>query len=174
LRDCPVPGWENPWLRSGLVFAGSNLRQNGTEDGVLTALEASELKLRGPQLVVMSACQTGLGDVANGEGVYGLRRAIALTGAETQVMTLWNVDDKATRYWMASYYAKLKAGGQRSAALRQIQLESAIAISPPKNAPTWNSNGLIWSGSALKPNSNGRNKSDKPDWMPLDACDRSA
>lgn len=113
---------DHPLLRSGLVFAGSNLRQSGEEDGILSALEASELKLKGTQLIVMSACQTGRGDVANGEGVYGLRRAMVLAGAESQIMTLWSIYDESTRYFMTEYYQMLKQGGDRASTLRQIQL----------------------------------------------------
>jgi CHAT domain-containing protein len=114
---------ENPLLRSGLALAGFNERASGNEDGVLTALEASQLNLFGTQLVVLSACETGLGDIANGEGVYGLRRAFAIAGAETQLMSLWQVDDFGTQSLMARYYENLTAGMGRGEALRQVQLE---------------------------------------------------
>ena len=120
----PTPGsLENPLLRSGLVLAGFNLRQSGKEDGVLTALEAAGLDLIGTKLLVLSACQTGLGDVANGEGVYGLRRAFAIAGVESQVMSLWYVSDTGTKALMVNYYQRLLKGEGRSEALRQTQLE---------------------------------------------------
>ena len=72
---------------------------------------------------MLSACDTGNGKVTNGEGVYGLRRALVIAGAEGLVMSLWQVDDVATRDPMAGYYTRLKAGKPRSSALRDIQLE---------------------------------------------------
>lgn len=114
---------ENPLLRSGLALAGFNLRKSGNEDGVLTALEVAGLNLAGTKLVVLSACETGLGDVVNGEGVYGLRRALAIAGAESQLITLWLIDDVATKDLMMSYYQRLQKNVGRSAALRQTQLE---------------------------------------------------
>jgi CHAT domain-containing protein len=114
---------ENPLLRSGLVFAGANALTSGDDDGVVTALEASSLDLRGTGLVVLSACETGVGKIANGEGVYGLRRAFVIAGAESLVMSMWEVDDAATRDLMAGYYKKLEAGLGRSEGLRAIQLE---------------------------------------------------
>jgi CHAT domain-containing protein len=75
--------------------------------------------------VVLSACETGVGKVTNGEGVYGLRRALVIAGAESLVMTLWQVDDLATRDLMAGYYARLQAGKGRSSALRDTQLAIA-------------------------------------------------
>ena len=124
----PQGGTENPLLRSGLAFAGANKLVSGTEDGILTSMEASGLDLWGTKLVVLSACDTGNGKVTNGEGVYGLRRALVIAGAEGLVMSLWQVDDVATRDLMAGYYARLKEGRPRSSALRDIQLE--IAANP--------------------------------------------
>jgi CHAT domain-containing protein/F0F1-type ATP synthase beta subunit len=114
---------ENPLLRSGLALAGANPRQSGNEDGILTALEATGLNLSGTKLVVLSACKTGLGDVQNGEGVYGLRRAFAIAGAESQLMSLWAVNDYRTNQLMVNYYQRLKNNVGRSDALRQTQLE---------------------------------------------------
>ncbi len=114
---------ENPLLRSGLALAGANQRKSGDEDGILTAAEAATLNLWGTKLVVLSACNTGVGEVRNGEGVYGLRRALVLAGSETQVMSLWPVSDKGTRELMINYYRGLQAGGGRGAALRQAQLK---------------------------------------------------
>ena len=114
---------ENPLLRSGLALSGANQRRSeGGEDGILTALEAAGLDLWGTKLVVLSACETGIGEVKNGEGVYGLRRALVLAGSESQVMSLWQVSDEATRELMVEYYKGLQAGKGRTEALRQVQL----------------------------------------------------
>jgi CHAT domain-containing protein len=115
--------FENPLLRSGLALSGANLRQSGEDDGVLTALEAAGLDLWGTKLVVLSACDTGVGEVKNGEGVYGLRRALVLAGSETQVMSLWPVADEGTRDLMIEYYQALQRGAGRSEGLRQVQLQ---------------------------------------------------
>ncbi|MCA1634395.1 MAG: CHAT domain-containing protein [Acidobacteria bacterium] len=117
---------ENPLLRSGLALAGANARGAGGEgdDGILTSLEASGLNLWGTKLVVLSACDTGLGEVRNGEGVYGLRRAFVLAGAESLLMSLWPVSDYSTRRLMTSYYENLVRHGMgRATALRQVQLK---------------------------------------------------
>ena len=119
----PGPVGENPLLRSGLALAGANQRRSGEkDDGILTAAEVAQMDLRGTQLVVLSACETGVGDVQNGEGVYGLRRALVLAGAETQVTSLWKVSDEATKDLMVDYYQRLLKGEGRSEALRNTQL----------------------------------------------------
>jgi CHAT domain-containing protein/Tfp pilus assembly protein PilF len=114
---------EDPLLRSGLALAGANLLKSGEEDGVLTALEAAGLDLWGTKLVVLSACDTGVGEVKTGEGVYGLRRALALAGSESQVMSLWPVSDTGARDLMIDYYRALQRGEGRAEALRQVQLQ---------------------------------------------------
>ena len=113
---------ENPLLRSGLALAGFNQRSSGTADGVLTALEASGLNLYGTKLVVLSACDTGVGQVSTGEGVYGLRRAFVTAGAESQLMSLWQVSDYGTTALMELYYQNLKADQSRSEALHNAQI----------------------------------------------------
>jgi CHAT domain-containing protein len=110
-------------LRSGLALANANSRNSGIDDGILTALEASGLNLWGTKLVVLSACDTGVGEVRNGEGVYGLRRAFVLAGAESLIMSLWPVSDYTTRELMTNYYKNLKQGVGRGAALRAVQLD---------------------------------------------------
>lgn len=116
----------DPMLRSGLAFAGANQGKSGPnqiDDGVLTAMEAVGLDLWGTKLVALSACDTGVGEVKNGEGIYGLRRAFVLAGAESQLMSLWPVSDRGTRNLMIGYYQALQQGQGRGAALRQVQLQ---------------------------------------------------
>ncbi|MGB7521515.1 MAG: CHAT domain-containing protein, partial [Spirulinaceae cyanobacterium] len=115
---------DNPLLLSGLVLAGFKVSDSGTqEDGILTAQETTLLDLVGTKLVVLSACDTGTGSVSAGEGIYGLRRALVIAGAESQVISLWKVADDATKDLMIAYYDKLLANEGRSEALRQTQLE---------------------------------------------------
>jgi CHAT domain-containing protein len=121
LKDARIVG-ENPLVRSGLAFAGANLSADTHESGILTALEASGLNLWGTKLVTLSACDTGVGEVRNGEGVYGLRRAFVLAGAEALVMSLWPVNDSIARETMVAYYTGLRAGLGRGDALRQSKL----------------------------------------------------
>jgi CHAT domain-containing protein len=113
----------NPLLRSGLALANANLHNTGNDDGILTALEASGLDLWGTELVVLSGCDTGVGEVRNGEGVYGLRRAFVLAGAESLVMSLWSVSDYTTRDLMSRYYKNLKQNMGRGEALRAVQID---------------------------------------------------
>jgi CHAT domain-containing protein len=121
LPDAHVNG-ENPLLRAGLALAGANLPHETNESGILTALEASSLNLWGTQLVTLSACDTGVGEIRNGEGVYGLRRSFVLAGAESMVMSLWPVSDSVARETMVTYYTGLRAGLGRGDALRQAKL----------------------------------------------------
>ena len=119
---------ENPLLRSGLALAGANtwLRRRAlpfeAEDGLLTAEDVSGLDMLDTELVVLSACETGLGQVHVGEGVFGLRRAFVLAGAKTLVMSLWKVLDEPTRELMEAFYTRLLAGQGRAEALREAQL----------------------------------------------------
>jgi tetratricopeptide (TPR) repeat protein len=122
-------GREDPMLRAGLYFAGANRALTGggaaadLDDGVLTAFEATGLNLHGTELVVLSACGTGLGRVESGEGVFGLRRALEMAGAEAVLMSLWSVPDQETQELMGLFYEKWLAGKEKHAALREAQLE---------------------------------------------------
>jgi len=125
---------ENPLLRSGIALAGANKRHGGNgEDGILTALEAAGLNLWGTKIVALSACETGLGEVRNGDGVYGLRRALVLAGAESQLMSLWKVDDAVTKDLMIDYYTHIRAGEGRTEALREVQLQMLRGNNPKQD-----------------------------------------
>jgi tetratricopeptide (TPR) repeat protein len=121
----PLP--ENPLLRAGLALAGANTWLEGgtppeeAEDGLLTAEDVSGLDLLTTELVVLSACQTGLGEVKTGEGVFGLQRAFTLAGARTLVMSLWSVPDEPTRELMEDFYQRILAGERRADALQGAQ-----------------------------------------------------
>jgi len=93
------------------------------EDGILMAEDVTGMDLLATELAVLSACQTGLGEVHSGEGVYGLRRAFVLAGAKTLVMSLWKVPDEQTRELMENFYRRLLRGEPRADALREAQLE---------------------------------------------------
>ena len=102
---------DNPMIRSGLILAGGNYAwQNGRavspdkEDGILTAYEISQMNLSNTELVVLSACETGLGDIKGNEGVYGLQRAFKIAGAKYLIMSLWQVPDRETMEFMTTFY----------------------------------------------------------------------
>jgi CHAT domain-containing protein len=122
-------GREDPMVRSGLIFSGAQRVFSGEaalpdlEDGVLTAYEAMSLNLQGTELVTLSACETGLGQVKAGEGVFGLRRAFEVAGADAVLMSLWAVPDRETQELMTLFYGKWLAGKGKHEALRQAQLE---------------------------------------------------
>ena len=110
-----------PLLRSGIALAGANAASKYEEDGILTGLELAALDLRGTKLAVLSACDTGRGDVYRSEGVYGLRRALVMAGAESQVLSLWKVADDSTADLMAYFYGNLSRGAGRAEALRKAK-----------------------------------------------------
>jgi CHAT domain-containing protein/Tfp pilus assembly protein PilF len=112
------------FLRSALALAGYNRRHQtlGADDGVLTALEVMDLDLCGTELVTLSACETGVGEARSGQGVFGLRRALAIAGARSQMLTLWQVQDQTTKEIMVSFYAQVRQGVPFAEALRRTQL----------------------------------------------------
>ncbi len=120
---------EDPLLRSGLIFSGANYAWlNGsnpyeTEDGILNALEISNLDLSNTDLVVLSACETGLGDIDGSEGVYGLQRAFKMAGVDMLMMSLWEVPDKETAEFMQLFYSKWLSGQNVRSAFRITQLK---------------------------------------------------
>jgi len=117
----PPPGPDDPadgLDRAGLALAGANQGPGG----IVTAREIAGFDWWGTQLIVLSACDTGIGAVPSGDGVYGLRRALVLAGAASQVVSLWSVDDASTRQLMRNYYAELAIGTGRAEALRRAKL----------------------------------------------------
>ncbi len=130
---------EHPMMRSGLMLAGAQeawatgKAPEGREDGILTAYEISQLNLSNTELVVLSACETGLGDIEGNEGVYGLQRAFKIAGAKYLIMSLWKVSDKSTRELMSEFYRQwLEMGLKIPAAFRtaQANMKAKYADSP--------------------------------------------
>ena len=116
--------FENPLLRSGIVLSGANFPNlNKLDDGYLTALEVSKLNWQGTELVVISGCESGIGVNKAGDGVYGLKRSIAVSGARSSMLSLWEVKDEPTAAFMESFYKKLKSGVSRNKALFETQKE---------------------------------------------------
>ncbi len=118
--------WENPMVRCGIALAGANLAAGITnavaEDGLLTGLEASLLNLQGTELVILSACDSGSGELKIGEGVMSLRRAFRIAGAETVLASHWKVNDQATSRLMTEFMRRWRGGEPRAAAWRAAQL----------------------------------------------------
>ena len=120
---------ENVLLRSGVIMSGANehwlakesIVEDEIEDGILTADEISRLNLTKTKLVVMSACETGLGDVKNSEGVFGLQRAFKLAGVESLIMSLWKVPDEPTAELMSAFYDEWLKGKSRHESFKSAQ-----------------------------------------------------
>jgi len=128
------PPADNPLLRAGLAFAGLNanaplLGEIDTDnDGVLTAMEVLSLDLSGTQMVVLSACETGLGEIHEGEGVYGLRRSFQEAGVNSVVNSFWEVSDDGTQLLMTKFYDKYLSGMPPRQAMREARLEMVDSI----------------------------------------------
>lgn len=127
-------GYENPLVRSGLAFAGANHARDAQDgrDGLLTALEVSSMDLHGTDLVTLSACETGKGEIKSGEGVFGLRRAFALAGTAHLMMSLWPVSDEVTAKQMKTFYELYGKRTAPAAALRQAQLATIAELRSKK------------------------------------------
>lgn len=128
LLDNKIASAEDKSLtRSGLILSGANHILEGedlpdnVEDGILTAKEIADVDLRGLDLVVLSACQTGLGDISQGEGVFGLQRGFKKAGANSILMSLWEVDDKATQILMTQFYKNWLSGQSKRQSLLSAQ-----------------------------------------------------
>ena len=127
---------KNPLMRSGLVFAGANdvwskqSKNDSIEDGVLTAQEVANIDMRKTNLVVMSACETGLGDIKGSEGVYGLQRAFKMAGVDYIIMSLWQVPDKETEEFMTKFYKKLIKAKDIEGSFAETQKEMRIKYDP--------------------------------------------
>ncbi len=148
---------KNPLLRSGLAFTGANFTISGEvetpftyDDGLLTALEVTGLNLVGTELVTLSACETGIGETVNGEGVFGLRRAFQIAGAKSILMSMWKISDKGTADLMRRFYDKLFSGSSKQKALR----DSALEILKKSREEHGHGHPYLWGGFILTGNPN--------------------
>lgn len=128
---------DNVLLRSGILLTGAsendqvNTGLDSTSNGIMTSYEAMNLDLKGTSLVVLSACETGLGEIKAGEGVYGLQRAFLVAGAEAIIMSLWKVDDAATQQLMNNFYTNWVKTGDKQKAFKQAQLQLMTKYKEP-------------------------------------------
>jgi CHAT domain-containing protein len=135
---------ESPLRLSGLALAGANRRNDAgivEQDGILTADEISSMNLTGVEWVVLSGCETGLGEVQDGEGVLGLRRAFEVAGAGTLIMSLWPVEDASTRAWMNRLYeGRLKRRLGTAEAVR----EASVGVLEERRAQALSTHPFYW------------------------------
>lgn len=139
-NDRPTYVEDQSLLRCGLCLAGANQTLSGKSqpsegqgDGILNALEIAQTDLRGLDLVVLSACQTALGDVVQGEGVFGLQRGFKKAGAQSILMSLWEVDDKVTHIFMTEFYRAWTSGMTKTAALKSAQSKVKSKYPDPRH-----------------------------------------
>jgi CHAT domain-containing protein len=135
---------ENPLLLSGLALSGANRRASATpdgDDGVLTAEEVAGLDLSGVEWAVLSACDTGVGEVKAGEGVLGLRRAFQIAGARSVIMSLWSVDDQSTRAWMRALY---EGRFERNRATADAVHEASLALLRERRSKGLSAHPFYW------------------------------
>jgi CHAT domain-containing protein/tetratricopeptide (TPR) repeat protein len=135
---------QNPLLLSGLALAGANLRAQAgddDDDGILTAEEVAMLNLQGVEWAVLSACDTGVGEIKAGEGVFGLRRAFQVAGARTVIMSLWSVDDQATRAWMRALY---EGRFQRQLSTADAVHQASLAVLRERRARGQSTHPFFW------------------------------
>jgi CHAT domain-containing protein len=135
---------ENPLLLSGLALAGANQRALAGPDedeGILTAEEVAMLDLHGVEWAVLSACDTGVGEIKAGEGVFGLRRAFQVAGARTVVMSLWSVEDQATRAWMRALY---EGRFQRKLSTADAVHQASLAVLRDRRARGRSTHPFFW------------------------------
>ena len=142
----PAGTRENPLLLSGLALAGANRRiaaRPDEEDGILTAEEVASVNLEGVEWAVLSACDTGLGELKAGEGVFGLRRAFEVAGVRTVIMSLWSVEDRAARQWMlALYRGRLQGRLDTADAVR----EASLTVLRDRRAKSQSTHPFYWAG----------------------------
>jgi CHAT domain-containing protein len=144
-------------LWSGLALAGANkamaydsAEKKPADNGIMTALELSGLNLLGTNLAVMSACETGVGMPVNGEGVFGLRRALQHAGVRTIVMSMWKAPDKETSILMQKFYSGWLGGKSKIDALRDAELE----LLKEARAKYGSGHPLLWAGFIMAGNPN--------------------
>jgi len=139
---------DHPMIRSGLLLAGANYAwatgkplREGMEDGILTAYEISQMNLSNTELVVLSACETGLGDIQGNEGVYGLQRSFKIAGAKCLIMSLWKVDDQATMKFMEVFYRKWLES--------KMTIPEAFRATQAEMRERWTGQPYLWAGFVL-------------------------